>query len=162
MSKVIRNKELVQNMLLIQAEPPVLVVPIARALGIMVYAVKHWENGLSGLIKKDKEKGGESGYAIYVNADHSETRRRFTIAHEISHYVFHESLIGDGIVDDALYRSGLSTLIETEANDFAAEILMPTHLIGQAIRHESSISKLAKMFNVSSEAIAIRLQVPEK
>ena len=113
------------------------------------------------MIKRDTEDGGESGYAIYVNANHSETRRRFTIAHEIAHYVLHKNLIRDGIVDDPLYRSGLSSLIETEASRFATEILMPTHLIRAAIRKESSISKLAKQFAVSSKATAIRLQVPE-
>ena len=161
MSEIAKNRELVLNIIDEKTKPPVLVVPIANKLGIEVYNVRGWENKLSGMIKRDTEDGGESGYAIYVNAKHSETRRRFTVAHEIAHYTLHKNLIRDGIVDDPLYRSGMSSLIETEANRFAAEILMPTHLIRAAIRKETSISKLAKQFNVSSEAMAIRLQVPE-
>ncbi len=162
MSEITKNRELVLNIIDEKTKPPVLVVPIADRLGIEVYNVRGWSDKLSGMIRRDTEDGGKSGYAIYVNARHAETRRRFTIAHEIAHYVLHKNLIRDGIVDDTLYRSGLSNLIETEANRFAAEILMPTHLIRAAIRKESSISKLAEQFKVSSEAMAIRLQVPEK
>ena len=143
-----------------KTKPPVLVVPIANKLGIEVYNVRGWSDRLLGMIREDKEDDGKSGYAIYVNAQHSETRRRFTVAHEITHYVLHKNLIRDGIVDNTLYRSGLSNLIEMEANRFAAEILMPTHLIRAAIRKEFSISKLAKKFKVSNEAMAIRLQAP--
>ena len=49
-----------------------------------------------------------SGYAIFVNkGDRYKTRQRFTIAHKIAHFILHREAIGDGIVDDALYRSGL-------------------------------------------------------
>ena len=160
MSEIAKNRKLVLNIVKRQTNPPVLLMPIANRLGIEVYNVRGWSDRLSGMIREDIEDGGESGYAIYVNANHSETRRRFTIAHEIAHYVLHKNLIRDGIVDDTLYRSGLSNLIEMEANRFAAEILMPTHLIRAAIRKEFSISKLAKQFNVSNEAMAIRLQAP--
>ena len=145
-----------------QTEPPVKVVPLAHSLGLRIFKVEGWENKLSGMIKKDAEDGGDSGYAIYVNGDHSETRRRFTIAHEIAHFVLHKSLIGDGIIDDALYRSGFSNYIETEAKDLATDILMPPHLVRKATRKESSIEKLAEIFNVSREAMAIRLKVAQE
>ncbi len=160
MSEIAKNRKLVLNIVKGQTNPPVLLMPIANKLGIEVYNVRGWSDRLSGMIREDTEDGGKSGYAIYVNAKHPETRRRFTIAHEIAHYVLHKNLIRDGIVDDTLYRSGLSNLIEMEANRFAAEILMPTHLIRAAIRKEFSISKLAKKFKVSNEAMAIRLQAP--
>jgi hypothetical protein len=78
-----------------QDEPPVQVVPIARDLGLEVYRASGWSENLSGMIIKDEGTG--SGYAIFVNADHHEVRRRFTIAHEIAHFILHRELIGDGI-----------------------------------------------------------------
>jgi len=110
-----------------QNEPPVQIVPIANDMGLNVYRVSDWKDTLSGMIVRDKERGGKSGYAIFVNASHAQTRRRFTIAHELAHYALHGNLIGDGIKDDALYRSGLSSKVEAQANRYAADILMPWH-----------------------------------
>jgi len=157
MSELNKNREIVFSIVDKQKTPPILTVPIADALGITVYDVSGWKDRLSGMIRKEVEDGGKSGYAIYVNASHPKTRRRFTIAHEIAHYVLHKSLIGDGIVDDTLYCSDLSDTLEAEANQFAAGILMPIHLIRRAFRNERSMPKLAEQFDVSREAMAIRL-----
>ncbi len=144
-----------------QKEAPVQTVPIANEIGIDVYKTLEWPNDLSGMIQKSEEYAGESGYAIFVNASHPETRRRFTIAHEISHFVLHRNLIGDGIKDDALYRSGLSSAVEAGANRLAADILMPWRLINSAIdKGIDRIDALAVHFNVSKSAMSIRLGVP--
>ena len=136
-------------------------VPLAKELGLEVYRVKGWPDDLSGMIKKDPDKGGKSGYAIFVNANHPETRRRFTIAHEIAHFVLHRDLIGDGIVDDGLYRSALSNPREIEANKMAADILMPRHLINEYISGgTTTVEGLAEKLNVSKSAMSIRLGVP--
>ena len=163
MSKDIFQPKTAQDIItsLDQDDPPIQVVPIANKMGINVYAVYDWkQQSISGMIRKHKKDGGDSGYAIYVNADHSTNRRRFTIAHELGHYVLHKNLIGDGLLDDALYRSGLSNLIESEANRFAADILMPKAMVRAAIAKEDSIERLAEQFEVSPQAMAIRLQVP--
>src|SRR3546814_9375366 len=74
------------------------------------------------MIRKDAERGGESGFAIYVNGSHPRVRRRFSIAHEIAHFALHRNLIGDGVTDDAMYRSNLSSAVEVQANRMAADI----------------------------------------
>ena len=138
---------------------PVETVPIARDLGLEVYRIKpgSWPNDLSGLIKKD-EKGK---YNIYVNGDHHVHRRRFTIAHEIAHFILHKDKIGDGLADDMLFRSGLNNLIEREANSLAAHILMPWSLLEAEIRKGvSTIDELAEIFNVSKSSMSIRMGVP--
>jgi len=112
-----------------QENVPVDTIPLAHELGLNVYKVGDWGDDISGKIQKDEEHGGRSGYAIFVNGNHSVQRRRFTIAHEIAHFILHTPLIGDGIFDDALYRSNQSHFIETEANQMAADILMPLPLI---------------------------------
>ena len=144
-----------------QEAPPVIVTPIAHDMGIRVYRTKAWQDDISGQILRSKEKGGKSGYAIVVNGLHARVRRRFTVAHEIAHFVLHRYLIGDGIEHDALYRSGLSSPIEVEANKLAADILMPWHLVHRAIFEGSGdLEGLAAKFLVSRSAMAIRLGIP--
>lgn len=138
-------------------EPPINVVSLANMLGVRVYDAA-WPEHISGKIQKDKDKGGTSGFAIFVNKDHPETRKRFTIAHELAHYILHEPHIGDGLFDDAMYRSGLPESKEYQANRMAADILMPwAHL--RPLIGKLSLSELAKKFNVSQEAMNIRLGV---
>jgi Zn-dependent peptidase ImmA (M78 family) len=144
-----------------QRTVPVQVVPIAEDLGLKVYRQKNWPDNLSGMICRDADKGGSSGYAIFVNANHAETRRRFTIAHEIAHFALHRHLIGDGIKDDALYRSGLSGAIEAQANAMAADILMPWHLVNAEIASgHDTVPLLASVFKVSRSSMSIRMGVP--
>lgn len=146
-----------------QRKAPVSVVDIAREMGVKVYKSNGWPDYISGLIRKDAERGGSSGYAIYTNAKHRKTRRRFTIAHELGHYVLHRDEIGEGegITDDALYRSRLGGPLERQANRFAANLLMPRDLIVEAINQGvDSVEKLAAKFEVSRSAMSICLEVP--
>lgn len=144
-----------------QIAAPVQTVPLARALGVNVYHVPSWPDDLSGKIMRSAEYGGTSGYAIFVNKNHHVNRRRFTTAHEIAHYILHPDFIGDGIVDDGLYRSRLSNSMEAQANKLAADILMPWHLLNRHIdAGNSNVDALAKIFQVSPSAMSIRLGVP--
>lgn len=144
-----------------QEEYPIRLKPILKELGLRVLETNEWPDNISGKLQKDEN--GSSGFSIYVNAKHPTTRKRFTIAHEIAHFALHKQLLkGDGLVDDAFYRSELSNAIEAEANKFAADLLMPWHLINKKIKddHTDSISELAKAFNVSNSSMSIRLGVP--
>ena len=143
-----------------QDEIPVQTVPIANALGLRVFRVPNWSNDLSGMIRRNPDS--EGGFDIFVNGDHPEVRRRFTIAHEIAHAVLHPHLIGDGITEDALYRSGLSNAVEAQANRLAADILMPRDKLSECIASGiTNVRDLAKTFNVSEQSMAIRLGVPQ-
>ena len=144
-----------------QSQAPVPVVKIAHEMGVKVYRSEGWPDYISGLIREDRDYGGSSGYAIYTNANHPRKRRRFTIAHELGHYVLHRDLIGNGITDDALYRSRLSGQIERQANRFAAELLMPWDLIVESTEKGiNTMEELAEKFDVSKIAMSIRLEVP--
>jgi len=152
----------VVNKFLAGAELPINTVDLASQFGLKVYYVKGWDNTISGLIKRDSEFGGDSGYAIFVNKSHPPVRRRFTIAHEIAHFVLHKSEIDDeDIVDDGLYRSGLSNEIEKQANEYAAQILMPQNLINKYFEElGGNVDQLAQKFWVSKLAMTIRLNLP--
>ncbi len=144
-----------------QTHAPVWVVPIANQMGIQVRKAKRWPDSVSGLIRKEAPTDSRFTHTIWTNSGHALTRRRFTIAHEIAHFVLHRHLIGDGIQDDALYRSELSNTLEWQANHFAAEILMPWHLIDRAMNEGvTSIAGLAEKFKVSESAMHVRLGVP--
>lgn len=128
---------------------------MAAALGLEVVHHPSLPDDVSGKIER---AGG--GYRITVNARHSATRQRFTLAHEIAHYVLHRDLIGDGIVDNAMYRSTrLSSEFETQANRFAADILMPAALLRRVYRKEGvrDLVTLMERFGVSEQAMRIRL-----
>lgn len=141
-----------------QAYPPVDVTAIAQELGINVWEMHGLAENVSGKIFRDPLNGGASGYSIGVKASEGYRRKRFTIAHEIAHYILHRSKIGDELVDDAMYRSGLSTREEAQANQLAADILMPRQLIkllqSQGLTDAAS---LANKLEVSEAAMKVRL-----
>jgi IrrE N-terminal-like domain len=144
-----------------QSQAPVDVVAIASDLGLNVWAMTLPES-ISGKIFRDPVNGGRSGFSIAVNSTHSSVRQRFTVAHEIAHFILHRPKLDSGdLVDDAMYRSGLSNKDETAANRFAADILMPLHLIRTLV--EAGIRdprNLAERFQVSVPAMKIRLGIP--
>jgi Zn-dependent peptidase ImmA (M78 family) len=127
---------------------------MAQSLGLIVKETLDWGDDISGSI----QKLGHT-FLIKINANHAPTRRRFTLAHEIAHYVLHRDLIGDGITDNALYRSDQPGFIETQANSYAANILMPSKLIRSAweggLRTKEAIGE---RFIVSPQAARIRLE----
>lgn len=144
-----------------QTNAPVQTVALADQLGLKVWHVPNWPDDLSGKIVRSDDQGGQSGYAIYVNGNHPVNRRRFTTAHEIAHFILHSEFIGDGIVDDGLYRSRLSNAMESQANKLAADILMPRFLLNQHIANGvTSVAELAQIFQVSESAMSIRVGAP--
>lgn len=147
---------------LLETPPPLKLVEITNALGIDVFR-SPLPPSVSGLIRKSNTS--ESGYEIILNKYDIKVRQRFTLAHEIGHYLLHRRDIGDGIQDSALYRSKLSSFKETEANKFAASLLLPDKLLTQFIYNNSNlttqqlVSKVAEEFNVSTSAVEIRLRL---
>lgn len=145
-----------------QKTAPVNVVAIANDLGLKVWAMHSLPSNISGKLFRDPLNGGTSGFSIAVNASEVFVRQRFTVAHEIAHFILHRDKIENGeLIDDTLYRSGLSSREETEANRLAADILMPypliTSLVRSGVRDPQS---LASTLQVSLPAIKIRLGVP--
>lgn len=106
-----------------------------------------------------------------------EPRRRFTLAHELGHFCLHTDKVKSGFKDN---RKTMSRSLsywdpkESEANNFAAQLLMPSHLIlehGQDIinqykaHHDDAVmpvaeftSRLASLFKVSNKAMEYRLK----
>lgn len=96
---------------------------------------------------------------LAVNSKHNEHRQRFTIAHEIGHYILHsrnEILYYD---NHPFFRAdNVLNSDEVEANSFAAELLIPQELVIKLIDNGvRSIQELAGRFNVSEDAMRYRL-----
>jgi Zn-dependent peptidase ImmA (M78 family) len=94
-----------------------------------------------------------------VNSEHSQNRKRFTLAHEIPHFILYKHLMQGVITDNEMYRSGLSDQVEMEANRLAGELLMPASLMKDYWRRGiKALSTLGQKFGASEEAIRIRLK----
>lgn len=95
-----------------------------------------------------------------VNEKEAENRRRFTIAHEIGHYVLHPSSLLHYDRPDVVHFRAKNILgpEEREANYFAAELFMPEELLRKCIVVGiDSGPELAERFKVSVEAMGYRL-----
>lgn len=96
------------------------------------------------------------GHRIVLRGASSEQRRRFTIAHEIGHFVLHPQRLAPerGGAGNAAWQAQ-----EREADQFAAELLMPEHLVREAVAlHGADVSRLAGRFDVSQQAMRTRLR----
>ncbi|MCX6592310.1 MAG: ImmA/IrrE family metallo-endopeptidase [Acidobacteria bacterium] len=146
-----------------QQYAPVNVTELAESLGLKVWEDDELPVGVSGKICLDSEFGGSSGYSVIVRASDPFVRRRFTVAHEIAHFLLHKDKIGASLTDDGMYRSrNLSTWEEVEANQLAADILMPMPLISRYINSVGADpATLAALFKVSEQAMRIRLKLPQ-
>jgi Zn-dependent peptidase ImmA (M78 family) len=98
----------------------------------------------------------------------NDSRTRFTIAHEIGHYILHskDQLIFIDKSPKVMYRNTASSsgeiLKEREANAFAAALLMPKDLLIAEINEapnyiDEAIKHLSDTFGVSQQAMTFRL-----
>lgn len=106
---------------------------------------------------------------IGVNRRHHPNRRRFTVAHELGHYLLHRELAsvfvdGPGVLYRDLSSSEDSRQQEIDANRFAAEFLLPEAAVRECLGEQSvdahdeiTIRALAERFRVSPQALTIRL-----
>ncbi len=139
---------------------PVNVGAVAHSLGLVVLSGALPSN-ISGQIRL---RPSDNIYEIKVNFADAAVRQRFTVAHEIAHFLLHRNEIdGDGITDTILYRSSLSDKKEAEANKLAAFILLPWNPVqawseanhGQPIG-ENLLSSIANAWKVSDLTVGYR------
>lgn len=144
-------------------EPPVPVEQLAHRAGAVLRYVP-FEGEISGMLYH------EAGQVVIgVNALHSPTRQRFSIAHELGHLRLHQ---GRKLRIDrdfrTLFRDGHSAEAidpeEMETNDFAAELLMPANWLERDLANskfdyedDESLRSLAERYRVSLQAMLFRL-----
>lgn len=140
--------------------PPIDVEAVAKELGVEV-KLESFPNDISGALSRGRDHA-----VIAANLNHPSTRRRFTIAHELGHYLLHPD---SPAYYDQEHQVGLHFRAritgaswdskEVEANRFAAELLMPRRMLLARIGDTSEVdaSQLAAEFMVSKEAMTYRL-----
>jgi len=140
--------------------PPVAVDKIARKAGV---EIKYGELGdVSGLLVRANGRA-----TIGVNVSHAPVRKRFTIAHELGHFLLHEVISAhydrDYKVNFRSVESSQATNVEEiEANFFAASILMPRRFLHDdsavdQLDNDIGVARLAERYKVSRHAMSLRL-----
>lgn len=112
------------------------------------------DSTLSGSLSKQ-----DNLWLIRINKVHSKTRQRFSIAHELGHFIYHKDDEKE-FVDTTFFRGMTSDNLEFTANKFASELLMPEEQVRQLIDKENirSVADLAARFGVSSAAMLYRVK----
>lgn len=143
---------------------PIPVDSLAEANGIQLVSYDLGEE-ISGLLIVDAQST-----TIGYNSNQSRVRNRFTIAHELGHYMLHskeESIFIDK--PQVKFRkenfSEEKKKEESEANMFAACLLMPEEMVTQELEaidtngslSDAMVRTLAKRFDVSAVAMSWRL-----
>ena len=140
---------------------PIDPVLLANREGIKVNNAKFSDDNLVGMIVK---RGDD--VTMLVNYDDPPFRKRFTIAHELGHHFLHLLQDGEYVDKEAnLFRQQLgderemtpSRRQEIQANMFASSLLMPEDEVRRYWKERPSIEELAKIFNVSNEAMGYRV-----
>ncbi|MDO3425515.1 ImmA/IrrE family metallo-endopeptidase [Chryseobacterium sp. APV1] len=147
------------------SEAPVNIEKICQYYDIEVEPIDA-EDNLSGFFLVNDKKIKMIGY----NKNHSENRKRFTIAHEFGHFQLHLQSDQKFFIDNnsKFFRNEKSSSgelkQEREANAFAAALLMPVPLLERELEKindtediDSIVFKLSSRFLVSEESMRYRL-----
>lgn len=135
---------------------------LASALGITEI---RYEPNLSfeGMLIAPLEKGEGK---ILINASSDKKRQRFTLAHELGHYIIpsHVQTNSAGFYCFGKDLDDQNTSVirvdekhirqEQEANQFATELLMPMHLIEPYLAHEKPLQGICSLASKAKVSIA--------
>ncbi len=130
------------------------VVKLAQALGINVLLTTFKDEHVAGMLKFENDEVN-----LYVNENQTANRQRFTIAHELGHYILHRDFVQSHKIS-VFYRKDFYNYfdkIEEQANKFAATLLMPERPVRGLWEIYHSIEVLATILKVSEQAMRIRL-----
>lgn len=133
---------------------PVNLVGIAKALGYRVCDFN--------VNKKNEHVSGAVAYSermILLNPQENPERRRFTLAHEIGHIVLGHESGGNRLDKRNDIMAPAKGSLEWNANEFAAELLMPEVEFKKIWNTFKNDGVLANFFCVSKSAIDVRKQV---
>lgn len=134
--------------------------PYGQGVREIKVLMAHGLASCEGMLVRNPQDDAEWG--IFFNGKSPAERQRFTIAHELGHFVLHRGQRPSFSCDKESVFSGADLLrnIEREADDFASNLLIPGDLLRDAISDRRIdlhiLSALAKRFQVSFESLCIR------
>lgn len=124
--------------------PPVPIERLVEEAGFRVVVLFELPDRLSGLVSPPDN-------LIGVNGRHHRHRRRFSVAHEFGHILLSHP-------PEARCSTPDIRLFDLEADRCASELLMPGRLLVPLVEREPRAGALAVIFDVSAEAMEIRLR----
>ncbi len=140
------------------------VVKLANTLGMEVYAVQESNDFNSQLMYQAET----NAFTIQVNSAHPVNRQRFSIAHEIAHFIKHAPIVKERhAIDRAKVFHTADRKLEDEANKLAAEILMPKEMVLESLKktadaksfiNAEALRRVAEKFKVSVAVALLRLK----
>lgn len=140
----------------IQGKPDL--VQLARRIGLRIQEVD--AEAFEGSLVRALD--GPKGIIAVKQSIREHSRKRFTIAHEIGHYVIPGHRTLENVCTSKMVESwqkGLSHS-ELEANEFAVELLLPARYVREALRLNDpslgTIGKVANQFETSLTATTLR------
>lgn len=97
-------------------------------------------------------------WVMTVNSQHPKVRQRYTLGHELGHYLNHRDSV-KSFEDTVYFRSKQKSSMEYMADQFAARLLIPENdinkLVGEGVK---TVKEMADKFEVSLEAMKYRLE----
>jgi Zn-dependent peptidase ImmA (M78 family) len=141
---------------------------VCKHFGVSLFEAEFPDENVSGALTKNN-----GDWSIVVNAKHPPSRRRFTIAHEVGHFlaIKYDSEIAksflesnDGIIKDYFVVNRSEEVdpeqyqVERQANMIAASILMPEDMVKNLYDQKVDIAEMAEKFGVSESAMSYRLK----
>lgn len=105
-----------------------------------------------------KLEGKDGHWIMTVNSRHPEVRQRYTLGHELGHFLNHRKTV-KSFEDGVFFRSKQKSSMEYMADQFAARLLMPENdikiLLAEGVK---TVRDMAAKFDVSLEAMKYRLE----
>lgn len=97
-------------------------------------------------------------WVMTVNSQHPYVRQRYTLGHELGHYLNHRNSVKT-FEDTVFFRSKQKSSMEYVADQFAARLIMPENDINCLLRDGvKTVKEMASKFDVSLEAMKYRLE----
>ncbi len=128
-------------------QPPIPIDEITRWLGFQVIPLSSVDDEFSALVSvKDK--------LIGLNANHHAHRQRFSIAHELGHILLKHP-------PESRCATHEIRLYNAEADFCASELLIPQDLLNEWLKKTLNTVELARIFNVSIEAMTHKVRQVE-
>jgi Zn-dependent peptidase ImmA (M78 family) len=141
---------------------PIDVYRVARHLRVRIEKADLGDD-VSGVLVRNEDTA-----VVGVHYSHHPNRQRFTIAHELGHFLLHD---GGTYIDRGTYvrfrdsASGSgSDKEERDANQFAAALLMPRDVVARELSQQpfdladdAALMTVARKFGVSIQALSFRL-----
>lgn len=138
---------------------PIDVETVASMIGLDVMLLP-LEDGTDGLLVKDEPS---KPFKAVIDSNSNRHRRRFTLAHEIGHFVKKYQFFPENETAGEVERRSEMSSYGTDpeeiwANKFAAALLMPSGVMRRLWADNASVEEISDRLDVSIASIGHRLE----